>query len=103
MVSGDSEPLSRLVEDPPAALIGVGGDGLISLTADVQSVLGYRDELLLGRSVAMFTDRPSLFTDLLSASCPAAQLPAVHVPFRRKDGTRFTADLHLSTVRSNTG
>ncbi|MCM4080335.1 PAS domain-containing hybrid sensor histidine kinase/response regulator [Paractinoplanes hotanensis] len=91
------------MEDPPAALIGVDRDGTISLTAEVRSLLGYRDEELLGRSVATLVDLPSLFTDLLSDHSPTPEPLVVHTPFRRKDGTRFMADLHLSTVRSGTG
>ncbi|GLY99631.1 PAS domain S-box protein [Actinoplanes sp. NBRC 103695] len=103
MFAAESKSLGNRVEEPPTALIGVGPDGLISLTAGAHAVLGYLDEELLGRPVQIIIDQPDLITDVLRADAGQTDGSATHAPCRRKDGTRFVAELHLATVQSHSG
>nr|WP_221383274.1 PAS domain S-box protein [Actinoplanes polyasparticus] len=103
MVVVEDRPITPPSDEPPTALIGIGSDGFVALTAGAETVLGYRDEELLGRHIDTLFDCPGLIGDVLAGGMEHAEQLVVHAPCRRKGGACFVADLHLSPVWSNMG
>jgi PAS domain S-box-containing protein len=99
-----------LLEAAPDAIVGVGPDGLISLTnAQTERLFGYSRAELLGQPVEMLVPEasravhPARQRGYLEAPTTRSMGQGMELAGRRKDGTTFPAEISLSSIQTDTG
>jgi PAS domain S-box-containing protein len=99
-----------LLEAAPDAIVGVGADGLIALVnAQAERLFGYGREELLGQPIEILVpeDARGLHPDhrrrYLSDAHPRPMGAGMQLAGRRKDGSRFPAEISLSPIETELG
>ena len=100
----------RLFEAAPAAILGVGGDGLIVLAnARAEALFGYSRDELMGRSIDLLVPEASRAAHVQERARYLAD-PQIRpmwvgrdVVGRRSDGSTFSAEVFLTSVDTDDG
>ena len=99
-----------LLEAAPDAIIGVGADGLIALVnAQAERLFGYGRAELLGRPVELLVPEdvrnahPNHRLRYVSDAHPRPMGAGMPLAGRRKDGSRFPAEISLSPIDTEHG
>ena len=105
----DFEP-SGLLEAAPDAIVGVRADGLIVLVnAQAERLFGYARDELLGQSVELLVPEdargvhPAHRERYLRDSRPRPMGAGMQLAGRRRDGSRFPAEISLSAMQTDSG
>ena len=99
-----------LLEAAPDAIVGVTADGIIALVnAQVERLFGYQRADLLGQPVEILVPEyardkhPQHRAGYLHDPAPRPMGAGMHLAGRRRDGSRFPAEISLSSIDTEDG
>ena len=110
MVARRGSGSNALLEAAPDAIVGVGADGVIALVnAQAERLFGYGREELLGQPIELLVPEdarvvhPGHRQRYLNDAHPRPMGAGMQLAGRRKDGSRFPAEISLSPIDTEQG